>query len=472
MDLKKNFKNRAFKKGTYSVGMMFVVLAIIVIINMIVRALPATITKIDFSVNKLYTLTDTTTEYLKSLDKDVEIYLLAPVGEENESLYNMLEKYAAWSSHVTFKQIDPNVNPNFVAQYTEGLLEANSVIVVSGERFKIVSYSSFSTPVFDFDLMKYVQGFDGEGQITSAVNYVVREDLPKMYVLTGHNESVYEKEFEALVSKANIVTDTLSLLEVEAVPEDCDVLLVNIPTVDFSPEEVEKVIDYIDAGGALFLITGNSGADLENLGVVLEYYGLEIQRGTVIETNAKYYLNKINTNLVPGRVAHKVTNSLITKGIAVFLPNAQGIAVRDDARSSLEITKLLTMSEDSYVRVGTSQLLTMQEDDIPGPVTIGVVIEEEINGEDAKLAVFSSPNLLNTSCNTVVSGGNYELAVNAITWMSEMEDNISISPKSTTMQYLTVTQADFYKWMVILVGIIPVAFVGAGFVVWFVRRRK
>ncbi|MBR6638431.1 MAG: hypothetical protein IKK96_06185, partial [Lachnospiraceae bacterium] len=138
----------------------------------------------------------------------------------------------------------------------------------------------------------------------------------------------------------------------------------------------------------------------------------------------------------------------------------------------LNITKLLKMSEDSYVRVGTSQLLAMQEDDIPGPVTIGVVIEEEINGADAKLAVFSSPNLFNKSCNTVVSGGNYELAVNTITWMSELEDNISISPKSTTLQYLTVTQADFYKWMIILVGAIPLAFIGAGFVVWFVRRRK
>lgn len=472
MDSKKHLKNRAFKKGTYSVGMMFAVLAIIVIINMIVRALPATITKIDFSVNKLYTLTDTTTDYLKSLDKDVKLYLIASIGEENESLYNMLEKYAGWSSHVSVEQIDPKVNPNFVMQYTSELLEANSVIVVSGDRFKIVDYSSFSTPVFDFDLMQYVQGFDGEGQITSAINYVVREDLPKMYLLTGHNESEYGEDFAALVNKANVVTDKLSLLEAEAVPADCDVLLVNIPTVDFSPEETDKIIDYVDKGGALFLVTANSGEDLENLNIVLEYYGLELQRGTVIETNSKHYLNKVNTNLVPSRASHKITNSLITKGISVFLPNAQGIAVRDDARSSLNITKLLKMSEDSYVRVGTSQLLAMQEDDIPGPVTIGVVIEEEINGADAKLAVFSSPNLFNKSCNTVVSGGNYELAVNTITWMSELEDNISISPKSTTMQYLTVTQADFYKWMIILVGVVPLAFIGAGFVVWFVRRRK
>ena len=165
---------------------------------------------------------------------------------------------------------------------------------------------------------------------------------------------------------------------------------------------------------------------------------------------------------------------MITKGISVYLPNSQGIAIRDDARSTLEITKLLTTSKDSYVRIGTSTLLTMQEDDIPGPVMVGTIIEEYIEGneKDTKIAVFSSPNLLNETCNTIVSGGNYELAVNTITWMGEFDDNISISPKSTTMQLLTVTQADFYKWMVILVGVVPVAFIGAGFVVWFIRRRK
>ena len=90
MDLKKNFKNRAFKKGTYSVGMMFVVLAIVVIINMIVRALPATITKIDCSVNKLYTLTDTTTNYLKAKSNNKKDYCL--YLESNDALEYMPEE--------------------------------------------------------------------------------------------------------------------------------------------------------------------------------------------------------------------------------------------------------------------------------------------------------------------------------------------------------------------------------------------
>jgi len=30
-------------------------------------------------------------------------------------------------------------------------------------------------------------GYDGEGQITSALDYVLNDDMPKVYMTTGHN---------------------------------------------------------------------------------------------------------------------------------------------------------------------------------------------------------------------------------------------------------------------------------------------
>lgn len=465
-------KNRALKKGTYSVGMIFVVLAIVVILNMIVRSLPATITKLDFSFNKLYTLTDTTIDYLKGLDKSVEIYLMAPAGQENESICNMLEKYDGWSSYVTFKVVDPNVNPNFVSQYTTEILETNSVIVVSGERSKIVKYSEFTTQMFDFDLLMYVSAFDGEGLITSAINYVVTDELPKMYVSTGHDEEYYTEDFAAMIKKANVVTEALNLLDVDEVPEDCDIFFIYSPYVDFTPEEADKLIDYLDKGGSLIFISGDTGIDFENLGLVLEYYGLQLQRGIIRDLNSKYYMSQNVVALRPARTAHAVTNSLITKGISVYMPNSQSIVIRDDARSSLTITEILTTSDDSYIRSSDSNVLEMQDGDIPGPLSVGTIVEETVVDGETKVAVYASGYMLNYTCNTIVSGANYETVLNTITWMADIEDNISISPKSATLTYLTVTQNDLYKWMIILVAAVPVAFAGAGFVVWFVRRRK
>ena len=32
-------------------------------------------------------------------------------------------------------------------------------------------------------------GFDGEGQVTSAISYVTTDSLPVMYTITGHEEA-------------------------------------------------------------------------------------------------------------------------------------------------------------------------------------------------------------------------------------------------------------------------------------------
>ncbi len=47
-------------------------------------------------------------------------------------------------------------------------------------------------------------GFDGEGQITSAIGYVTSEDLPIMYTLSGHGEKDLDSSFKEDIQKANI----------------------------------------------------------------------------------------------------------------------------------------------------------------------------------------------------------------------------------------------------------------------------
>lgn len=41
----------------------------------------------------------------------------------------------------------------------------------------------------DYSTYSYSYSFDGEGLITSAIAYVVSDDLPQLYVLEGHGEA-------------------------------------------------------------------------------------------------------------------------------------------------------------------------------------------------------------------------------------------------------------------------------------------
>ena len=73
--------------------------------------------------------------------------------------------------------------------------------------------------------------------------------------------------------------------------------------------------------------------------------------------------------------------------------------------------------------------------------------------------------------NQAVSGGNYELISNVMSWMIDKEESISIPTQSLSTTYLTVTAADAGFWGAVVI-LIPAALVIGGGVVWFRRRRK
>ena len=65
------------KNGSYTMVMSVVFIAVVVVLNMIVNAIPSKYSEIDISSQKLYSIGDDTKAMLKDLDKDVTIYQIA-----------------------------------------------------------------------------------------------------------------------------------------------------------------------------------------------------------------------------------------------------------------------------------------------------------------------------------------------------------------------------------------------------------
>ena len=206
---KRKFKDTVNKKylknGSYSSVMIVVFVAIIIVINMIAGNLPSKYTQLDISAEKLYTIGDETKAMLKDLDKDVTIYQIAQSGSEDETISNLLQRYADESEHITVEVKDPVVNPKFVSEYTTDNLSSNSLIVVCGNRNKVINYNNIYQSELDYNTYSYnTTGFDGEGQITSAIAYVTSEDLPILYTLEGHGEQELDSTIKEDVEKANM----------------------------------------------------------------------------------------------------------------------------------------------------------------------------------------------------------------------------------------------------------------------------
>ena len=477
---RKKFKDTINKKylknGSYSSIMIVVFVAIIIVINMIVGNLPSKYTQLDISSEKLYTIGDETKAMLKDLDKDVIIYQIAQSGSEDETISNLLQRYADEYDHITVEQKDPVVNPKFISEYTSDNLSSNSLIIVCGDRNKVVNYNNIYESSLDYNTYSYkTTGFDGEGQITSAIAYVTSENLPVMYTLEGHGEQDLDSTVKEDIEKANMEIKSLNLLTEESVPEDASCLLIDAPTTDISEDEKTALIEYLENGGKAMIFSDYTGQEMPNFDAVLENYGVNRVDGLVFEGDSQHYAAQMPYYLVPTINSTDITSDLVSSGYYILMPYAQGIQKSEDVRDTVTIESLLTTSDSAYSKTDVnSGTLSKEDGDVDGPFNLGVSITETVDTDkETHIIYYSTSNLLQSQVNQMVSGGNEKLVMASLSALVDTEDSttVSIPSKSLEVSYLTLTAYDASFWKICVIGLIPGAFLLVGFMIWLKRRK-
>lgn len=199
---------------------------------------------------------------------------------------------------------------------------------------------NYSTYAYD------TTGFDGEGQLTSAISYVTSDNLPILYTLEGHSEVELSTAMISSIEKENIEIKSLNLVTEESVPEDTDILMINGPQKDLSEEESQKIITYLENGGKAFIISNYTTEDIPNFNSILEDYGVQTEDGVIIEglgvalseignkvdyifNNTFYYPDnhkKAFVDMLKGRVKNVYVNVEImekTPGLGNYLEDKQ-----------------------------------------------------------------------------------------------------------------------------------------------------
>ena len=464
------------KNGSYTMVMSVIFIAVVVVLNMIVNAIPSKYSEIDISSQKLYSIGDDTKAMLKDLDKDVTIYQIAQSGSEDENITNLLKKYEDESKHIKVEQKDPVVNPKFVTEYTSDDLSANSLIVVCGDRNKVIDYNNIYESTIDYQTYSsQTTGFDGEGQITSAIGYVTSEDLPILYTLEGHGEKEMDSTIKEDIEKANMDIQSLNLLTEGSVPDDADCLFIDSPSTDISEDEKTAIIDYLENGGKAMIFSDYTTEDLPNFDAVLENYGVSRVDGLVFEGDAQHYAAQMPYYLVPTVNSTDITSDVASSGYYILMPYAQGIQKSDDVRDTVNIESLLTTSGSAYSKTDlNSGTLEKEDGDVDGPFDLGVSITETADDDkETHIIYYSTSNLLQSQINQMVSGGNEKLVMVSLSSLVDTEDSttMSIPSKSLEVSYLTLTAYDASFWKICTIGLIPGAFLLIGFMIWLKRRK-
>lgn len=473
-----SFSTRSFRAGGYSVAAAAIVLAIAVMVNVFAAALPASVTKFDTTANQLFTLSEQTEKLVGGLTDEVTVYWIVRSGREESYLESLLSRYQSLSDKIRVVKKDPDVFPTFTQQYTDSFTE-NSLIVQSGERYRYVDYND----IFVMDYTSYYYygtenwSFCGESELTSAIDYVVSENLPKVYLLTGHGESSLSDSFTSAVKQQNIETAELSLLTLESVPADADCILINAPQSDISLDEQSKLREYLGNGGNLFLITDPpKNEKLSNLEALMADYGVSTVDGIVVEGDQSHYVWGTPYFLLPDIASHAITTPLTDGGYRVLLPISQGLTVAEDLRDTLSVTKLLTTSASAFAKAAGYDLTTYEkeEGDVNGPFALAVAISDTVDdGITGDIVWVSSAALVDDQTNTQVSGGNQDFFLNALGYLCQAEQSsLSIHAKSLSSDTLTMDSAAVSALTVAVVGVIPAAVITLGIVIWIRRKRR
>ena len=498
---RKGVKNKRLRHGSYSMGLALIVLAIIVVINMAVNALPSKFREFDLTGQNLTQIGSQTTEMLDALTKDVQIYLVAQSGQEDETTKKLLENYAGASSHIKFEIRDPVKNPAFLNSYQDMELYNNSVIVECGDRKKALSPDQIYEYQMDYTTYSStITGFDGEGQITSAISYVTSENLGKAYALTGHDEIPMTDNLKSLMQKQNLEIEDLNLITAEQVPEDADFLFVFSPMADLSSEETAKIQNYLTAGGHAFIVAGYTGGTPQpNLDALLADYGLERVEGVVVEGDPNHYTGSGQAYIVPDKESHEITGGLEKY---VLMPMAQGLQESQDHRDTVQVSALLKTSDSSYSKPDPANVTTMEKEDgdIDGPFMVGAAVTETVaeagdstdaedtsdaedmnstdtgsqsSPKETRIVCLTSELMFDQGTDAQVVGGNMELVSKAVSWLANGEEvTVSIPSKSIDNTSLSMTAMGSLLGFLGCIVVIPLAVLITGLVIWLGRKNR
>lgn len=462
---------KGIRLGAYSVMGIVAAAVVTVLINLGLNYVPDQYTAFDVTANKLYTLTEDTKERIGGLEEDVHIYVMADEAAKDEDLDKTLQQIKGLSKHVKVSYVDPLANPKFYYNYTEEEPVNNSLIVEGPKRNAVIDYNDIYQYEMSYATYQYtVTGYDGEGQILSAIARVTTEEHPKFYLIMGHDELAFEESFLKTLTKENLAYENLNLNTVDEIPEDAQGIIIHAPAGDYSEDDVEKILGYLDRGGNALIVPVWTNTEMDRFAQILDYYGVSLVDGLIIEEDRERYYQ------IPYWLFPEVEESDVTgrvSGGSVFVPYASGLEYEEDA-DDLFYTPFLMTSSSAFSKqdIFDGEDYSRSADAVDGPFVIGLGVEKSVGeGVVSQVVFVSSEQIFTSSADKVVPGYNMKLFGSIVSSLAEHESSVSVPVKYFDIGYLTFSARTVYVVGFLSIIVLPLGCLVVGLVIWLRRRR-
>lgn len=500
--------NKYRRAGAIASLTVLLVLALAITLNALTALLPPHLAKLNLSQDHTFEVSSESIGWIEdNLQSDVTVYWLCAGGiaSAESELYNFLLNYAAQSDHIELKVIDPSaVGDAFIERYGGTWPADRSLIVESERRYRIIGvgelyyyyfndgtntvtipsteYESLLAELLDpkngysdADMQTFLSFitsyFDGNARLTNAINFVTRDRLMKVYTLTGSGASALDAGLAAQLDAAcHEVGTTLTLANL---PSDCDVLVINAPTVDLSTDEAAALSSYLAAGGKLLLTTFYGKTNLPNLAAVLDDYGLGFggTSGSYVAENHANYALSDTQGIYPMlfkthmRADHPFSSDQ-TGSLVVYYPHA--ISLTEVA--GVTLTPWLYTSTQGQLAHYDQTAKKWVYDEKKAEYTVGAIAERG----DTQIVWIASPDALTADVDAFsTSSANFTLARRILERLGGTEAKaLSISPVQMPMPTLSITVSQLMVWGIFLILVIPATILLVGLIHHIKRKNR
>ena len=490
------FDRRQARYGTLATSGVLLGVAILVGANYILARQNK---RWDLTAARQYSLSDQTVRILESLESPIRVMVFAQ--EFDFPRYrDRLAEYEYTSSQVSLEFVDVDGNPALARQY---------------------EVQSYGTVVFDYAGRVERVVSDQEQELTNALIKAVEGEERKAYFLQGHGERLptgTERDGYSALADAlrldNLSVETVILSQAGEVPADAAVLVIAGPATDLLPTEVELLRTYLEGGGKmLFLIDPPDGADAaarDNLLGLIGEWGIEVGRDIVVDVSGVGQLlgTDATVPVAASYPPHPITDrfALLTAfPLARSVKPAAGGAGDRVATSFVE-TSPRSWAESNLDLTGGEVTMEVDQGDVTGPISIAAAVAVEVetppdgsaaeaaeadagsdeeaaeaagDGADGaaeadegptetRVAVFGDSDF--AANGSLGIQGNRDLVLNAVNWLAEQENLISIRPREPEDRRITLTADQQFRIQVASLFLIPGLIFGTGVFTWWRRR--
>ncbi|TVQ46802.1 MAG: ABC transporter [Gloeocapsa sp. DLM2.Bin57] len=428
-------------------------LAFIIILGLLNYLIVSNEVRIDFTENQVFTLSSQSQTILRNLNQPVKVWVFQT--QVNPRDLALLRNYQRHNEQFSFEFVDPEIQIELAREFE--IQNQGEVYLEYQDKRLLIQTISEVEPLL-------------EAILTSGIQAIQRDrPAATLYFLQGHGETELNATEDGLSQAVESLTsqgyqvETLNLATVDRIPEDTRVIIIISPKRRLLDGEIEVLQNYLSNGGKLLLMLDPQ----TNLGFteLLADWGIELDQRMVIDVSGAGTLIGFGpaTVIITNYGDHPITQTFGEEISLYHLARPISTTPKPDIDSvALLITNEQTWAES---RLDGQEIEFDPEEDIPGPLDIGVALSRD----NSRLVVIGNT--------TFATNGwfkqqlNEDMFLNTIEWLvGESEEILSIRPKEPKNRRLNLTteQANILGWLALV--LVPLAGFLVAIITWWRRR--